>query len=85
MPLIDAKKRLSDRINLGNDLLKKSLTNIDQLNEALRESNRWHRGNLYIIEQMFTNKIMTYEYDPPFGVIPRPSPDFEENRIRYQG
>src|SRR5688500_649390 len=67
MSVEDARKRLAERINIGNEYKAAPVQSEEQLKVLRNEYYKWSDYNAELLRRMFTNNDLAEEYSGSFG------------------
>lgn len=69
MSVEDARKRLNERMKLGNEFKSRPIQSVQQLNNLRNEYYKWDDYNAELLRQIFTNNDPAEEYSRSIGVF----------------
>lgn len=74
MPHDEARQRLQSRVDAGNGLRTKRISNLQELENSKREYSRWNKFNTELLERMFSTAQYADEYSWWSGVVEMGTP-----------
>lgn len=74
VPRDEAEARLIDRIQKGEELRDRQISNLAELDAAYAEHDRWSAFNAELLKRLFTTQALAEEYSRFYGAVMRRNP-----------